>query len=66
MLSPIVPGLADELWRALGRPGAAHEQSWPAWDETLAAEQTVTIVVQVNGRMRERIEAPAGIGEQEL
>ena len=66
MLSPIVPGLADELWRALGRPGSAHEQPWPAWDETLAAEQTVTIVVQVNGRTRERIKAPAGIGEPEL
>ena len=66
MLSPIVPGLADELWRGLGRPGAAHEQSWPAWDATLAAEQTATIVVQVNGRTCERIEAPAGIGEQEL
>ena len=50
MLSPIVPGLADELWRALGRSGAANEQPWPVWDETLAAEQTVTIVVQVNGR----------------
>ena len=66
MLSPIVPGLADELWRALGRPGSAHDQPWPAWDETLAAEQTVTIVVQVNGRTRERIEAPAGIGEPEM
>ena len=66
MLSPIVPGFADELWRALGRPGPVHEQPWPAWDETLAAEQTVTIVVQVNGRTRERVEVPAGIGEQQL
>jgi leucyl-tRNA synthetase len=66
MLSPIVPGLADALWRALGRPGSAQEQPWPAWDEALAAERTVTIVVQVNGRTRERIKAPAGIGEQAL
>ena len=50
----------------LGPAGSGHEQSWPVWDETLAAEQTVTIVVQVNGRTRERIKAPAGIGEQEL
>jgi leucyl-tRNA synthetase len=66
MLSPIVPGLADELWRALGRPNAAHEQPWPAWDETLAAEQTVTIVVQVNGRTRDWIEALVSLDEQEL
>ena len=40
-----------------------HKQSWPAWDEDLAREDEVTLVVQVNGKVRDRIQVPAGIDE---
>jgi leucyl-tRNA synthetase len=66
MLAPIVPSLATTLWQALGESGVAAEQAWPAWDETLAAPQTLTIVVQVNSRVVDRIEMPVDAGEQEM
>jgi leucyl-tRNA synthetase len=65
MLAPIVPGLAEALWQAMGRSGAVHEQAWPEWDEALAAPQTTTIIVQVNGQVRDRIAAPSTLGERE-
>ncbi|MEJ2560451.1 MAG: hypothetical protein P8186_30365, partial [Anaerolineae bacterium] len=46
-------------------PYSIHQQAWPTWDEELAAEETITIVVQVNGKVRDRFDAPADIGEEE-
>ena len=66
MLSPIVPSLAESIRRSQGETDTLQTQAWPAWDETLAEAPTVTIVVQVNGRVADRIEVPAGIDEQEM
>ena len=63
ILAPIAPHLAEELWERTGHPYSVHQQSFPAWDEELAAEETVTLVVQVNGRVRDRIEVPVGIDQ---
>ena len=63
ILAPIAPHLAEELWERTGHPYSVHQQSFPAWDEDLAAEETVTLVVQVNGRVRDRIEVPVGIDQ---
>jgi len=65
LMAPTFPHIAEELWARLGQPYSVHQQAWPAWDEQLAAEEMITIVVQVNGRVRDRFEAPAGIGEAE-
>jgi len=65
LLAPFAPHVAEELWARLGGPYSVHQQLWPAWDEALAAEETVTLVVQVNGKVRARIEVPAGISEDE-
>ena len=65
LLAPFAPHVAEELWAALGGPYSVHQQPWPAWDETLVAEETVTLVVQVDGRVRDRLTVPAGIGEAE-
>ena len=53
LLAPLAPHMTDELWERIGEKGSIHEQGWPAFDEGLLAEDTVTIAVQVNGKMRE-------------
>jgi leucyl-tRNA synthetase len=65
LLAPFAPHIAEELWARLGGSHSVLQQPWPAWNETLAAEETVTLVVQVNGKVRARIEVPAGINEDE-
>ena len=63
MLAPIAPHIAEELWERAGHPYSIHQQRFPEWDDDLAAADTITLVVQVNGRVRDRIEAPADIDE---
>jgi len=63
VLAPYAPHLAEELWHGLGERDSIHRQPWPKHDPKLIAEETVTIVVQVNGKMRGKLELPAGIRE---
>jgi leucyl-tRNA synthetase len=65
LLAPFAPFVAEELWERLGGPYSVHQQAWPTWDEAQAAEEIVTLVVQVDGRVRGRLSVPAGIGEEE-
>ncbi len=65
MLAPTAPHLAEELWQRMGRPYSIHTQRWPAWEEALAKEEEITLVVQVNGKVRDRINVPASISEDE-
>jgi len=62
--APFAPHLADELWELLEEPYSVHQQSWPVWDETLIVAETITLIVQVNGRVRDRLQAPADIDDQ--
>ena len=56
LLAPIAPFVTEEVWREiLDEPGSVHRAAWPEWDEALAAEPQVTIIVQVNGRLRDRL-----------
>ena len=61
LLAPFTPHITEELWHRTGRTSSVHLQSWPKWDEAIAAEEMITLIVQVNGRVRDRIEVPAGI-----
>jgi leucyl-tRNA synthetase len=63
MLAPLAPHIGEELWERSGRPYSVHRQTWPAWDEDLAREEQVTLVVQVNGKVRDRIQVTADIDE---
>ncbi|MBN1813149.1 MAG: leucine--tRNA ligase [Anaerolineae bacterium] len=64
LLAPFAPHIAEELWARMGEPYSVHQQPWPEWDAALAAEKTITLVVQVNGRTRARIEVSADIEEE--
>ncbi|MCZ6661935.1 MAG: leucine--tRNA ligase [Actinobacteria bacterium] len=65
MLSPMAPHVAHELWEMRGYGGLLATSSWPQWDETLVVQSTVTMVVQVNGKVRDRIVVSADISAQE-
>ena len=55
MIAPFAPHMADELWVQLGGEGLVQNASWPVWDEALIVEDTITIAVQVNGKLRGEI-----------
>jgi leucyl-tRNA synthetase len=65
MLAPPVPYIAEELWTRRGGRYSIHQQSWPAYEPDLGASDTFTLVVQVNGKLRERFEVPVDISEDE-
>ncbi|RPI87886.1 MAG: hypothetical protein EHM41_03375 [Chloroflexi bacterium] len=65
MMAPIAPHVAEELWVNSGRPYSIHQQPWPEVDEAAAAEESITLVVQINGKVRDRIEVPVGISEED-
>jgi len=65
MLAPSAPHITEELWHKTGREYSIHNQDWPEWDAELAKEEEITLVVQVNGRLRDRITVPASITEAE-
>jgi leucyl-tRNA synthetase len=63
LLAPIAPHLAEELWARRGGTTSVHLQAWPECDAAAAAEDTLTLVVQVNGKVRERLSLPADVSE---
>jgi leucyl-tRNA synthetase len=63
LMAPITPFVAEELWVRLGAGYSIHQQAFPTFDPDLAKEDEITLVVQVNGKLRDKIQAPAGISE---
>ncbi|MBM4436826.1 MAG: leucine--tRNA ligase [Actinobacteria bacterium] len=63
VLAPSACFMAEELWQRRGRAGSIHQQAWPVWDPALAADETIALVVQVNGKVRDKIPAPVGLDE---
>jgi leucyl-tRNA synthetase len=64
MMSPFAPHIAEELWERFGRDGSIFDAGWPVFDETLAAEELITIAVQVNGKTRGTIQLAPGGGQE--
>jgi leucyl-tRNA synthetase len=58
LLAPMAPHVAEEVWERLGNGASILDAGWPAWDDALAADEVVTVVVQVNGKLRDRLEVP--------
>jgi len=66
LLSPFAPHVCEEMWEGLGGAGLVLDAAWPVFDPARCVEESVTFVVQVNGKLRERLEVPRGSGEDEL
>ncbi len=65
LMAPFTPFIAEELWVGTGHDYSIHNQPWPAYDPEMAAEEEITLVVQVNGKVRDRFQAPVDITEDE-
>jgi leucyl-tRNA synthetase len=65
MMAPITPHIAEELWSRLNKPYSVHTQSWPEFEEELAKEELITLVLQVNGKVRDRVEVAPNIQDEE-
>ena len=66
LLSPFVPHFAEELWETLGHKQSIAGHSWPDYDREAVVEDEILIVIQVNGKLRDRIMVPASYGEKEI
>ena len=63
LLAPFAPYMTEELWERRGGRGSIHRQSWPTYDPKIAAPKEVTLVLQIDGKVRDRVTAPAGIAQ---
>jgi leucyl-tRNA synthetase len=63
MIAPMAPHLAEECWDLLGEPGLVADSEWPDADPSLLADEEVTLVIQVNGKIRDKVVVPANIDE---
>ncbi|MCX5711375.1 MAG: class I tRNA ligase family protein, partial [Candidatus Omnitrophica bacterium] len=66
MLAPIAPHFCEELWAGLGNKESIFKAPWPKYDPKFLIDDIVPIVLQVNGKVRSKIEVPVGISEEEL
>ena len=64
LLAPSAPHMAEELWQQLGYTYSIHNQSWPEWDRELAADEEITLVIQDNGKLRDRLSVSIDITEE--
>jgi leucyl-tRNA synthetase len=66
MIAPFCPHLADELWSRLGYQTSIHLDTWPSYDEQATRAESVEIVLQINGKVRDRLDVPMGISAAEM
>ncbi len=66
MLAPFVPHITEELWQMAGGEGSVHEQSWVTYDESALVKDEVEIVVQVNGKIKDKMNIPSSYGDEEI
>lgn len=66
MLAPFVPHVTEEMWEHLGYGGSVHDQSWPEYDESALVKDTVEIVVQINGKIKEKINIAGDLSREEM
>ena len=66
LLAPITPHISHELWKQLGHAGAVIDAGWPVLDETALVQDSIQLVIQVNGKLRGQIDMPAGASREEV
>ena len=66
LLAPIVPHITEELWQLLGKDRAAVDMPWPDYDPACATEEEMTVVIQINGKLRSRMTVPVDCGAEKI
>jgi leucyl-tRNA synthetase len=66
LLAPFVPHFSEELWRALGNKKSIHWESWPKYNPRLIEEEEYELIIQINGRVRDRIRISKGLERPEI
>ena len=66
MLAPFVPHIGEEMWEGIGGEGLVYDAKWPEVDESMLVKDSVEIVVQINGKVREKADVPAGLDKAGL
>lgn len=66
LMSPVTVFMADEIWQELGSKTSIHDEKWCEYDENLAKASSITLVVQINGKVKDKIEVDEGLGDEEL
>src|SRR5574344_965254 len=66
LMSPVAVHLTEEAWHDLGGKDSIHNQEWCVWDENLAKSSSITLVVQINGKVKEKLDVDAGLNQDEM
>ena len=66
LLAPMMPHISEELWHRIGNNESVHKQRWPEWDDQFIQEDIFTLVIQVNGKVRDKIEIPVNTSEEDI
>jgi leucyl-tRNA synthetase len=66
LFAPFAPHIAEELWKNMGKESFVVQQQWPSWDEEKLKKDEITVVAQVNGKLRGQFTAPAEISREEM
>jgi leucyl-tRNA synthetase len=66
LAAPVAPHLAEELWQRRGGRDSVHRQAWPEYDPAAAAEERLTLIVQIDGKLRDRIEVAVDVSDDEV
>ncbi|MCE5195328.1 MAG: leucine--tRNA ligase [Nitrospiraceae bacterium] len=66
LLSPFSPHIAEEMWEAIGNKPSISEKKWPSWDDEIAKEDEIELVVQINGKVKSKLNIPANLSEDEV
>lgn len=65
MMAPVTPHIAEEIWSRLGKPYSIHQQDWPQVDKKATIEEEIELVIQVNGKLRDKVNVPADVSEDQ-
>ncbi len=66
LMSPVAVHLTEEAWHELGAKTSIHDEAWLTWDENLAKASSITLVVQINGKLKDKLEVDEGLSQEEL
>ena len=66
LIAPFAPFIAESIWEHLNQSGSVHEQSWPTYDPSLVVDNEITMVIQVNGKVRDKINTPRNYNKDDI